>query len=657
METNKQYKYFAFISYKREDEEWAIWMQHELEYYHLPALLNGRDDLPKTFHPVFRDIDELKAGNLPEQIHEALASSLYLIVICSPRSARSEWVNKEIEIFVKIGKERGVNYLKRVFPFIVEGAPHAKDDTQECFPKVLRDLPADEERIGGNVNESGRDMAFIKVMAGMLPNVSMDMLWNRYERDKAEEERRKREERDRLLIMQSRLISEIADNLVKEGNPFLAARLAIEILPQNLDAPERPYTTEAERALRNALSHNTLVLKRHTSWVNYAVFSPDGRQVVSASDDGTIRVWDSETGKQTRILDELDCVVHSATFSPDGRRIISASDDGIHIWDADSGNKINILEGHTDRVNSALFSHDGRRIVSASDDKTVRIWDAKTCKELHKLDGHTDSVLSAAFSPDGRRIVSASNDKTIRIWDADTGKETKIIMEEDAVNSASFSPEGKFIASASESYICIWDAETGMEIKRIDSNPLYNLSANFSPDGRRIVSASWDKKAYVWDVAAPEDKEELNVMEHSAYVNYAVFSPDGKRIVSASNDMTVRIWDAETHQVVITPQGYRQLVSLPNCNADNEVVLSASDDRIIRICKTKTGEEIHVIQDTTSVQQATFSSDGKSIVSITQDGVAHIWPFPPLQDLIDQTRERFKDRPLTPEERKMYYLE
>ena len=176
METDKNFKYFAFISYKREDEEWAIWLQHELEYYHLPALLNGREDLPKVFRPVFRDIDELKAGNLPEQIHEALASSLHLIVICSPRSAKSNWVNKDINSFIEIGKEKGFNNLERIFPFIVEGEPHAKDKKQECFPKVLRDLPADKERIGGNVSESGRDKAFIKVMAGMLPNVSMDTL-------------------------------------------------------------------------------------------------------------------------------------------------------------------------------------------------------------------------------------------------------------------------------------------------------------------------------------------------------------------------------------------------------------------------------------------------------------------------------------------------
>ena len=257
---NEPSKYFAFISYKREDEEWAVWLQHELEYYHLPDSLNGREDLPKVFRPVFRDIDELKAGNLPEQIYEALASSANLIVICSPRSAQSEWVNKEIHDFVEIGEKKGVNNFDRVFPFIVEGTPHAKDKADECFPKVLRDLPDDKERIGGNVNESGRDKAFIKVMAGMLPNVSMDMLWNRYERDKAEEERRKREERDNLLSLQSRFVAEKAERIIHEVFPYdkgKAACMVLEVLPKDLEQPDRPLVSEAEYVLRDAMFEYT----------------------------------------------------------------------------------------------------------------------------------------------------------------------------------------------------------------------------------------------------------------------------------------------------------------------------------------------------------------------------------------------------------------
>lgn len=871
-------KYFAFISYKREDEEWAIWFQHELEYYHLPALLNGREDLPKVFRPVFRDIDELRAGNLPEQIHEALASSSFLIVICSPRSANSVWVNKEIETFLEIGKEQGVNHLDRIFLFIVEGIPH--DETQECFPKALRDLPAEQERIGGNVNEKGSDMAFIKVMAGML-NVDMDTLWNRYERDKAEEARKKREERDKLLIMQSRFLSEKANELVKGGKPHLSCGIAVELLPKELDNPDRPYTPEAERALRNAICHNTIILG-HNGRVNSASFSPDGKRVVSTpTEDGILRVWDAESGQKLKNLtssyiideytsaafspdgkrivvasrnnivqvldtetgEELNALmshndsVNSAFFSPDGKTIVSASDDGtICIWDAESGRKIKTITEYGDGISESGFSYaafdsDGKHIVSASWDSNVRIWDVKSGKELNIFKGHAAPVRSASFSPDEKRVVSASDDGTIRIWDVETGQTLKI-LEGQSLSSysftdddkpfissgsgpvcfASFSPDGKRIVSASQKTVSIWDVETGEELVRLEGHsslintvsfspdgksivsasndktvriwnsetctevkitkehhvvsPIspdgrsvvlasgiiwdvftgkeiitlkgcsYLVSAAFSSDGKRLVSISEDNSVHVWDVElglelkklkghvpdftsiafspdgrlivltsvqttqifdyetgeelyelegrgyhsahfSPDGRsivsaseniiyvwdaktgKELNELEgHLELVNSAFFSPNGKRIVSASYDNTIRIWDVDTGKELNVLKGHNDSVSYAAFSSDGKHIISASDDKTVRIWDAETGIEIasltgHLFY----VTYANFSPDGRSVVSISFDDTIRIWPFPPLQELIDQTRERFKDRPLTPEERRMYYLE
>ena len=157
-------EYFAFISYKREDEKWAKWLAHELDNYKLPSTLNGKE-LPQSLRKTFRDVDELSAGNLPEQIYKALSMADNLIVVCSPRSANSDWVNKEIEDFIKI-KDGKVDHI---FPFIIEGEPFSKDESKECFPKKLRELPQDKEILGGNINEQGgRNAAVVKVVAGML---------------------------------------------------------------------------------------------------------------------------------------------------------------------------------------------------------------------------------------------------------------------------------------------------------------------------------------------------------------------------------------------------------------------------------------------------------------------------------------------------------
>ena len=190
MEQNKEY--YAFISYKSEDAEWAIWLQHELEHYHLPTSFNGNDDVRQELRPVFRDIDELSAGNLPDQIKRALVNSQNLIVVCSPQAAKSPWVNQEVETFISLGK------TECIFPFIVEGT-----SPSEFFPPALLNLPKNKERLGGDVSKNGRDAAFVKVVAGMI-GVGFDSLWNRYEKEKAEEERKVREQRDNLFKVQSR---------------------------------------------------------------------------------------------------------------------------------------------------------------------------------------------------------------------------------------------------------------------------------------------------------------------------------------------------------------------------------------------------------------------------------------------------------------------
>ena len=187
MDDNKEY--YAFISYKSEDVEWAIWLQHELEHYHLPASYNGRTDIRQKLRPVFRDIDELSAGNLPEQIKRALENSQNLIVVCSPQAAASPWVNQEVETFISLGR------TDRIFPFIVEG-----DTPKEFFPPALLNLPQMEDMDGLNVAKNGRDYAFIKLISAMISATEFSILWDKYEREK--ELTKQQELKIQSLVMQ-----------------------------------------------------------------------------------------------------------------------------------------------------------------------------------------------------------------------------------------------------------------------------------------------------------------------------------------------------------------------------------------------------------------------------------------------------------------------
>ena len=215
-----KYEYFAFISYKREDEKWAKWLQSKLEHFHLPATLNGKE-LPKNLRPVFRDTDELSAGNLPKQIYNALSISKNLIVVCSPRSAQSEWVDKEINDFIAI--KGGIS--DDIFPFIVEGTPYASNPNKECFPDALRSLPNNEERLGGNINEQGgRDAAVVKIISGIL-GISFDSLWQKHER----EQKRKRTAMVIMSLLFAFVCLFICSYIVKQNQEILDRNHKLEI--------------------------------------------------------------------------------------------------------------------------------------------------------------------------------------------------------------------------------------------------------------------------------------------------------------------------------------------------------------------------------------------------------------------------------------------
>jgi len=154
------------------------------------------------------------------------------------------------------------------------------------------------------------------------------------------------------------------------------------------------------------------------SWIACAAFSPDGRTLVSGSNDNTIRLWDVTTGQALRILEGHTETVSSVAFSPDGKTLVSGSyDNTIRVWDVTNGQSLRTLVGHDDWVNSVAFSPDGKTLASGSSDATIRLWDVATGQPLDTLEGHTNWVLSVAFSPDGKTLVSGSRDGTIRLWE------------------------------------------------------------------------------------------------------------------------------------------------------------------------------------------------------------------------------------------------
>jgi WD40 repeat protein len=370
------------------------------------------------------------------------------------------------------------------------------------------------------------------------------------------------------------------------------------------------------------------VLSGHDNVVTHTAYSPDGLRIVTASDDGTARIWDAGTGIQLAVLADHGTAFAWAAYSPDGTRIVTASSDRtVRVWDAGTGAIINTLVGHTDKVVSAAFSADGRRIVSASADKTARVWDAQTGVQLAVLKGHQDRVACAAFSPDGSRIVTASWDKTARIWDAHTGAALGMLSGHSSlVVHAAYSPDGSRIVTASwDGTARIWDASSSRQLAVFpDPTRGYVESAAYSPDGARIVTASSDKAAHIWDA---QTGEELAVLAgHTDRMTFAEFSPDGTRVVTASLDQTARTWRAHPRGQIAVLSGHRAVVASALYSPDGARILTSSSDGSARIWDARTGAQLFMLPgDGKFIYDAEFSPDGSRIVTASWDKTAGIW--------------------------------
>jgi WD40 repeat protein len=392
------------------------------------------------------------------------------------------------------------------------------------------------------------------------------------------------------------------------------------------------------------------VLQGHEDAITIASFSADGKRIVTASDDATARVWDGQTGAPIAVLKGHGGVVLDAAFSPDGNLVATASTDRTaRIWNAATGEQLHVLNGHTDFVSSAIFSHDGKLVVTASWDGTGRIWNVATGEGAPLHGKHEGRVWYAEFSPDDKRVVTASEDHTAGLWKTDGGEFIALLKgHEGWVNSALFSPDGTLIVTASDDKTSrLWNGKTGAALGVLRAHEAVVNWASFSSDGRQIATASDDKSAIVWNVETaaaagllaaypkddPDDDKPLPPKKH---VNFAEFSPDGGRIVTASFDNTARIWDTATNTVLHELTGHTDTVWTARFSPDGKRVVTASDDHSVIVWDADTGTQVlGPLQHPDRVDYAAFSPDGKRIVTAADDNIARIWDAVTGKELLD----------------------
>jgi WD40 repeat protein len=375
---------------------------------------------------------------------------------------------------------------------------------------------------------------------------------------------------------------------VAAGDPAqLAAQLlgrlgadASEPIRRLLDEADRwrgaPWLRPLTRSLAAPGGSLVRTIRTH-GFVNAVAPIPGARRAISASSDGSLRIWDLETWAEVRTLAGHAASVRGLAVTPDGRLAASASEDStLKVWSLADGALLHTLRGHGAPVVAVAVAAGGELAVSASEDRTLKVWDLASGAEVRTLAGHNGAVRGVAAAGGARRVVSCSEDRTLRLWDLDTGQPIRV-----------FPPahHGAIIGVA------------------------------VSPDGRLAISASEDQTMIVWDLE--HERPLLRLAGHGGPVAAVAITGDGRRAASASFDATVKLWDLTTGTQVATFAGHGQWVTAVAMSPGEDYVLSGSDDATIKIWDLRVPPLF--------VPALAITPDGRTAVSSTPDAVLKIW--------------------------------
>lgn len=425
------------------------------------------------------------------------------------------------------------------------------------------------------------------------------------------------------------------------------------------------------------------VLGGAVSWVTALAFRADGRVLASAytKTSAGFRLWDVEAARELLAVDYEGLDVHQLAFSPDGGLLAVASQDSsIRLYDT-SGHELRALSGHSAGVSHVAFSTDGARLASASADQTLRVWDPATGAALACRRGHLNLVNQVEFLAGGDRLVSMSfAELALKTWDAasneepatfDTGKYFVLFV--------GFSTDGKRLFTHQRS----WDTTTGQPLARLSTrdgwdvnswirpdetfewatngplagsgtllragNPLIRTTNALlfrvvaSPDGRRFALAF---QRGVIQLFRAEDGELLReIPVDPTSVRGAAFSHDGESLIAWTSKGRWTMWDVASGREKLTHTHGSDLLVNAAFSRDDKLLATASYDGAARICDAATGNELHVLRpigapegDQSVVWSVAFSPDGARLATGSKDRRIRLWDVATGQELFALTR-------------------
>jgi WD40 repeat protein/class 3 adenylate cyclase len=427
----------------------------------------------------------------------------------------------------------------------------------------------------------------------------------------------------------------------------------------------------------------------HTAPLTWKIFSPDSRTLLTAGADTLNIWWDVNSGAKILQLAGHNALVNQVTFGSDGNNAISASEDGtLRLWnmlppgDIETTTAARHFEGHSIRdVSHVALSPNGQKVVSVAKNPEGEptaeslVWDIHSGEILHQLELIEDVVLqSVEVSPDGQFAILGgasgigrpSDESSILIlWNITSGEEYKRFELPDSglIWHLDISKDGRTALSGSGDAVHLWDLESGEEIGRFaghngpGSEGTIAFSVAFAPDGLRALSGGGDGDIILWDL---ETGEEIRRYEHGGFVVNLAFSPDGKQFVSTSTDLSIVLWDFESGQVLRRFTGHENGVSSAAFTPNGTRLISSSADGTLILWDVATGEQLRRFEEHENfVWKVILTPDGRTAISSGGDGLVISRPIEDLSlaDVIKYANDNRYIPELTCDQRIQYRID
>ena len=381
------------------------------------------------------------------------------------------------------------------------------------------------------------------------------------------------------------------------------------------------------------------VWRNHSRRITSVAFLPDGRRALTASLDNTVAQWDLATGKElTPLILEHSQGVTSMSVLPDGKRAVTTCDDGVlRLWELDAARVVAEMRSEDDALHFVNVSSNGQQALTTNSvTRKVRLWDLGKHREIFDPKRPRQAVLdfarlgglvwTATFTPDGTRILSVGGNDA-RVWEIGSDEPLMSFSPHGAVASAEYSRDGRLIVTASwDSSAKTWDADTGAPLhKLVGGHDSYVNCAVFSPDNKTILTCGDDGRACFWDAASGELQDGV-LTGHKAAIRRARYSPDGQSVVTASDDRTAIIWDVPSKEVVHILKGHEWAVLDAVFSSDGKMVITGSEDNRANLYDTKTGQLVTFLEGhTAAITSVALSADGARILTGSRDHTVKLW--------------------------------